>query len=172
MIFISGVHGVGKSYFCSLLKERLGISAYTASQLIAEAKQSGFSPDKKIADIDQNQLYLLEAVDSLRNKGKEFLLDGHFCLLNADGEITRIPENTFTRLNPDAIVLLTEDPDIIAQRRFERDQVEHKPHDIARFQDAEIEYASEVAARLGVPLKVSRGRKDVDDTIDFISRRI
>ena len=72
MIFISGVHGVGKSYFCNLLKERLGISAYTASQLIAEAKQSGFSPDKKIADINQNQLYLLEAVDNLKAKEQNF----------------------------------------------------------------------------------------------------
>ena len=172
MIFISGVHGVGKSYFCNLLKERLGISAYTASQLIAEAKQSGFSPDKKIADINQNQLYLLEAVDNLKSQGTEFLLDGHFCLLNTDGEITRIPEETFTQLNPDAIVLLTEDPDIIAQRRFERDRVEHKPDDIDRFQKAEIDYANEGAARLGVPLKVSRGSKDVENTIDFIRGRM
>ena len=114
MIFISGVHGVGKSYFCNLLKERLGISAYTASQLITDAKQSGFSTDKKVTDIDQNQLYLLEAVENLRNQGTEFLLDGHFCLLNINGDITRIPEDTFTQLKPDAIVLLTEDPYIIA----------------------------------------------------------
>ena len=153
MIFISGVHGVGKSYFCNLLKERLGISAYTASQLIAETKQSGFNPDKKVADIDQNQQYLLRAVDNLRSQGAEFLLDGHFCLLNTNGEITRIPEDTFTRLNPDAIVLLTDDPNVIVQRRFARDHVELKVDDIARFQEAEIMYANEVAARLGVPLK-------------------
>ena len=172
MIFISGVHGVGKSYFCNLLKERLGISDYTASQLIAETKQSGFSPDKKVADIDQNQQYLLRAVDNLRSQGAEFLLDGHFCLLNTNGEITRIPEDTFTRLNPDAIVLLTDDPNVIVQRRFARDHVELKVDDIARFQEAEIMYANEVAARLGVPLKVSRGSQDNDDTVNFISERV
>ena len=106
------------------------------------------------------------------NQGTEFLLDGHFCLLNADGEITRIPEDTFTQLNPDAIVLLTEDPDIIAQRRFQRDHVEHKPSEIAQFQNAEIEYAKEVAKKLNVPLKVSYGSKDIDNTIDFIQGRM
>ena len=65
-------------------------------------------------------------------------------MLNTDGEITRIPEETFTQLNPDAIVLLTEDPDIIAQRRFERDRVEHKPDDIDRFQKAEIDAKGEL----------------------------
>ena len=40
------------------------------------------------------------------------------------------------------------------------------------FQKAEIDYANEVAARLGVPLKVSRGSKDVENTIDFIRGRM
>ena len=33
-------------------------------------------------------------------------------------------------------------------------------------------YANEVAARLGVPLKVSRGSQDNDDTVNFISERV
>ena len=40
------------------------------------------------------------------------------------------------------------------------------------FQKAEIDYANEVAARLGVPLKVSRGSNDVENTIDFIRGRM
>ena len=36
MIFVSGVHGVGKSYFCNLVKESTGIETYSASTLIAE----------------------------------------------------------------------------------------------------------------------------------------
>ena len=38
MVFISDVHGVGKSYFCGILKERWNISSHTASSLITERK--------------------------------------------------------------------------------------------------------------------------------------
>ncbi|WP_314838899.1 ATP-binding protein [Solobacterium moorei] len=171
MIFISGVHGVGKSYFCNLLKNRLGVVSYSASTLIADKKNAGFFPDKLVADIDENQFYLLEAVRELRERGDEFLLDGHFCLLNKKGLITRIPIDTFTTLAPDAIVLLTEDPNIIAKRRQDRDGIQHSISDIQAFQDAEKAYANEVAELLGVPLKVSAGSKDVDRTIEFIKNR-
>ena len=42
MIFISGVHGVGKSYFCDLVKAKLGIETFTASQLIERKKNKVF----------------------------------------------------------------------------------------------------------------------------------
>ena len=41
MIFVSGVHGVGKSYFCNLVKNSVGIETYSASALIATKKRSG-----------------------------------------------------------------------------------------------------------------------------------
>ena len=102
MVFVSGVHGVGKSYFCDILKKRLNISSHTASSLITERKKARFSTDKHVADIDINQLYLLEAVKELKDRDEEFLLDGHFCLLDQTGKITRIPLETFIRLSPDA----------------------------------------------------------------------
>lgn len=171
MIFISGVHGVGKSYFCNRVKEATGIECYSASSLIKERKKQAFSADKRVADIDENQLYLLAAVDDLRASVGEFLLDGHFCLLNTDGVITRISLDTFTTLQPEAIVLLTEAPEIIAKRRQERDGVDHKASDIKAFQDEEISYAKEVAELLQVPLKISTGSTDVDNTIEFIRDR-
>ena len=125
MIFISGVHGVGKSYFCNLVKEATGIACFSASSLISERKEHDFPADKRVTDIDENQTHLLAAVDELRTDHGEFLLDGHFCLLNKTGEITRVPIETFTSLKPDAIILLTEKPEIIAERRKERDGVEH-----------------------------------------------
>lgn len=171
MIFISGVHGVGKSYFCNLVKEATGIECYSASSLIKERKKQGFPADKLVADIDENQLYLLAAVDDLRASIGEFLLDGHFCLLNTDGVITRISLDTFTTLKPEAIVLLTEVPEIIAKRRQERDGVEHKASDIKAFQDEEISYAKEIAELLQVPLRISTGSTDIDNTIKFIRDR-
>lgn len=171
MIFISGVHGVGKSYFCNLVKAATGIECFSASTLIRDRKNQDFPADKQVADIDENQLYLLAAVDDLRANLGEFLLDGHFCLLNTEGKIARIPINTFTTLEPEAIILLTENPDVIARRRQERDNVEHNAFDIEAFQNEEIKYAKEVAELLQVPLKISSGSNDLNNTIDFIKDR-
>lgn len=171
MIFISGVHGVGKSYFCNRVKDVTGIECFSASSLIKERKKQGFPADKRVADIDENQLYLLAAVDDLRASLGEFLLDGHFCLLNTEGVITRIPLDTFTTLKPEAIVLLTEDPKVIAKRRQERDGVKHEASDVSVFQNEEVKYAKEVAELLQVPLKISTGGKDIENTIEFIRGR-
>ena len=168
MIFISGVHGVGKSYFCDMVKKSTGIESYSASTLITNKKHTGFAKDKLIPDIDDNQQYLLQAIDELRSSGHNFILDGHFCLLNASGEITRIPIDTFKSLNPDAIILLTEAPSVIAARRKERDGVNTSIQNIEEFQQEEYVYAKEVTAEINAKLFVSSGSKDLAQAIKFI----
>lgn len=171
MIFISGIHGVGKSYFCKKLKEITGIESYTSSSLIEQKKKVSFSIDKKIIDIGDNQNYLLMAVEELKAKTSFFVLDGHFCLLNIDGMITRIPEQTFLDLKPEAIVLLAEKAEIIAERRRKRDGIEIDLEITRRFQEAECVYAKEIAMKLGVPIKISKGAEDVLSTIEFIMKQ-
>lgn len=171
MIFISGIHGVGKSYFCEIVKERIGLVSYSASELITKRKKQGFPASKLIPDIDENQQYLLDAVEELRSTGDEFIVDGHFCLLNGEGNITRISEDTYTSLKPDAIILLTEGPVVIAQRRFDRDGVKVSVDEIEAFQNEEKQYATDIAHKLAIPLKISLGSSDVDNTIDFIRAR-
>ena len=168
MIFISGVHGVGKSFFCNLVKETLGIAFFSASDLIKDRKMRDFPTDKHITNIEENQQYLLTAVNDLRDELGEFLLDGHFCLLNSDGRITRISLNTFTNLKPDAIILLSESPEIIAKRLQERDSVKHTVDDIKIFQDEENKYANEVSELLKIPIITSMGSNDIDNAIEFI----
>ena len=137
MIFVSGIHGVGKSYFCNIMKKRLDVESYSASQLIAARRNEGFSENKLVSDIDDNQDLLVEAIDELRKAGKEFILDGHLCLLNESGEITRIPRNTYMLLKPDVIILLTEKPEIIADRRLKRDNICQDVSEIVEFQNEE-----------------------------------
>ena len=168
MIFISGVHGVGKSYFCDMVKAATGIESYSASTLITQKKHSGFAKDKLIPDIDDNQQYLLQAVNELKGSGQNFILDGHFCLLNATGDITRIPYDTFTSLKPDAIILLTEKSEVIAARRRERDGIGASIQEIEAFQQEECAYAKEVAADISARLFVSGGAGDLTQAIEFI----
>jgi adenylate kinase len=171
MIFISGIHGVGKSFFCTRLRATTGIETYTSSKLIEQAKKVSFAADKKINDIDDNQKHLLAAITVLKGKNKFFVLDGHFCLLSKDGCIVRISKQTFIDLQPEAIVLITEQPAVIAERRMERDGIEIDMMQTQRFQEAEIAYAQEVAEELEISLKVSKGAGDLLDTIDFIKKR-
>ena len=166
MIFVSGVHGVGKTFFCNRVKEQRGINTYSASKLIAEKRNIGFSADKIVSDIDENQSLLLEAIDELRETGNEFILDGHFCLLESDGLISRIPMDTYTSLRPDKIILLTEQPSVIVARRFQRDGIVVEEAD--SFQREEMAYAEEVARNLGVQLIVSLGSYDLENIIQMI----
>lgn len=165
MIFVSGIHGVGKTYFCNEVKEKLGINTYSSSKLIAEKRNKGFSADKTVANIDENQLLLLEAIEQLREQGEEFILDGHFCLLDKDGYISRIPMETYTSLKPDKIILLIEKPSVIVARRLQRDGVVVKEADIDSFQREEMTYAEEVASKLGIQLIVSSGSFDLENII-------
>lgn len=168
MIFVSGIHGVGKTYFCDLVKNQLGINHYSASQLITERRHQFFSEDKLVPDIDDNQPLLIDAIDELRTKDGEFILDGHFCLLDAHGNITRIPPGTYSSLKPDRMVLLTEKPDIIADRRRRRDGILQEASEIAAFQKEEQTYAEEISNDLGIPLIVSTGANDLQRVIDWI----
>lgn len=168
MIFVSGIHGVGKTYFCNIMKERLNVESYSASQLIAVRRNEGFSENKFVSSIDDNQDLLVAAIEELRKAEKEFILDGHFCLLNESGEITRIPLDTYMLLNPDVIILLTEKPEIIADRRLQRDNVCQDVSEITVFQQEEECYAKEIAEQLNVSLVVSRGMNDIDKIVDCI----
>lgn len=168
IIFISGIHGVGKTFFCNMIEKKLGIKNYSASQLIAGRREKGFSADKFVSDIDDNQVLLLDAINELRQTGEEFILDGHFCLLNEKGVITRIPMETYTLLKPNTMILLLENPKIIAERRFQRDGIRQDERAINDFQCAEKAYATEIAGQLNIPLEVSNGTSDLGRIVEII----
>ena len=172
MIFISGVHGVGKTYFAEKVGTRLNIKTYSSSKLIEEYKKTSFDSDKLVKDIEDNQTYLLMAVRYKEAAGEKFLLDGHFCLQDSEGIITRIPAQTFVDLKPQAIVLLTEKPEVIAERRMARDGKVVDLKATASFQDEEEKYATEVAELLQVPLMVSKGSADIEEAIKFIAEMV
>jgi len=48
VIFVAGIHAVGKSSACKLLSSETGTPHYTASQIIREEKASAISEDSKL----------------------------------------------------------------------------------------------------------------------------
>ena len=64
-----------------MMREQLGIRAYSASKLITEQSKQAMSSDKHVMDVDKNQMFLRKAINELRMKQEEFILDGHFLFI-------------------------------------------------------------------------------------------
>ena len=97
------------------------------------------------------------------DQDKNYILDGHFCLLTEQGCIERVPIEVFETMSPSRIVVLKERPNVICQRLNQRDSRNYSLDLITEFQVEEIKYATEVADTLGVTLEVcdSTNREDV-----------
>ena len=167
MIFVSGIHGVGKDFFLSRICNRTGLKSYSASELISKYGNVNFRSDKRTQDISKNQDYLLQAIRN-GNLPKEYILNGHFCLLNNNGKSERIPIGTFYSLNPSKIIVLKQKPEIIVGRRIIRDLEEVSVEETRAFQNEEINYGREVAKKLNVPIAILDSAKDIEKAIDFI----
>jgi len=153
VIFVAGIHGVGKTTGCKAVAEELGIPHYTASQVIKGEKASAVAEQSKlVADIDENQRLLIQGVSKLIEGGR-FLLDGHFTIRReSDGDIEAVHVDVFRQLRIESIVTYTDAPSEIAKRMQLRDGVLTPIGLLQSHQDAEIAHAKHVAAELFVPL--------------------
>lgn len=169
LIFVGGIHGVGKTHFCKNIGNKLDIPSYSASQIITNKKKVDYSKDKRVDKIEENQDILIEALNQLENKNKGFLLEGHFCLLNKNGQITRIPEDTFFRLQPKAIITLVNSISEISIRLQKRGTDFNNTEFINKFQNEEIIYSEEIANKLKVPyLRVSTAESNENQLNEFL----
>jgi adenylate kinase len=153
IIFLAGVHGVGKGFLGAPVANSLGISHLTASQLIREERgQATWGIDKKTSDLDDNQLALVRAVSQRRLIHRGILLDGHFVLRNAQGALTPLETKVFKELRLTGVIVLTEESNIIASRLAIRDKGEADVHAITELAKAESAHAEAVCHELGLPL--------------------
>lgn len=171
LIFIAGVHGVGKGYLCEKYVESNQAIHKSASQLIREYGKIELPTSKITEDIDKNQIILLAAIDSLTKNGCMLLLDGHFALVSKDGIITAIETDVFERLNPDGVILLQNEINVIKKRISERDGGTIK-YDISSLIESENKNAKKICGALDIPLKEihSASIKDFSNAIEEIKR--
>ncbi|MCT4594626.1 MAG: ATP-binding protein [Anaeromicrobium sp.] len=163
IIFISGIHGVGKTTFAKSMSKKYGIEYYSSSELISNNCNKKF--DSKLTnEIDENQNQLLNAVEKLLNKKKIYFLDGHFCLLDKKLYIKRIPLGTYMNLGIKAIILLVDSVENINNRLNYRDNRNYELDLISEFQKQELNYANEIASMLDVPIIcIDIGKCDIDN---------
>lgn len=101
-----------------------------------------------------NQELLIRGVHKLKDTGHgRIILDGHFTLLNSNGEVVAVETNVFVQLGLERIIVFRDDPASICKRLRERDSQGWSISMIHVHQEAEIERAYIVASILSVPIR-------------------
>lgn len=153
VLFVAGVHGVGKTTLCTEYANNHGLLHKSASELIREEKEVAISrTNKLVKDVSGNQQLLINAVERIRATGKTLLLDGHFALMNKARKIEALPAKVFADLRIDGIVVIRDRASSIALRLRQRDGCGFDPKEILALQSAEIEQSKLVSKELGLPL--------------------
>lgn len=167
LVFLAGVHGVGKTTLCRTRLEPTGFHCVSASSII-KLRAGEVCSKKSVEAIDDNQRKLIQGVDSLRLQYTRLVIDGHFALLNKEQQVERIPVSVFRAMRPDFMILLHDEPAEIAARLSLRDGEKWEPNLIERLQNEERSQAKLVAAHLNVRLEVlalSKASADINQLL-------
>lgn len=168
VIFIGGVHGVGKTTLCKDISSILNIEHYSSSELIAKLHKNNVRKDKIVEDVKINQNILIDAINEYIDKEEICLLDGHFCLINQNGLIEKIPEDTFKSIEILHIIVLVDDAKVISQRIQARDaNSSYSSEFINNLQKCEINYAEYISKEINVKFDVIELNKDCNCRENF-----
>lgn len=154
-IFVAGIHGVGKTYLASRLSAGSGLLHTSASTLIKEELAlPDWNPDKRVSDVEKNQVALAKAVARHNANGTALLLDGHFVLLNTVGEFVLLGAEVFRALNLSGVLLIEADPKVVEVRVQSRDDLRRDTEWLAMFMRKERAQAEVVCCDLSAPLRI------------------
>ena len=166
VFLVTGVHGVGKSYFLNRVKEKLKVPIYGASSLI---RQYGTISDvnKRVSNSEKNQNDLLESIKHNVNDNK-FILDGHTVLINDDGNFEKISDDVFMQMNLQGIILVVDSPKKIVERLMLRDGKIYTEEEIFNFQELEIKHSKHISEVLNIPLFMYENGTSINEVIGVI----
>ena len=152
--FIGGIHGVGKSTVCQQICDKLDFIHLSASELIKWSDINEDAKNKNVKNIQDTQDRLIVGLRNTIQTEKRYLLDGHYCLLNANGEIEDIPVSTFQMINPFSLNIILGDVSEIKKRLEARDN-KHYDYDLLKqMQDKELQHAKYLSEKLEVMLNI------------------
>ena len=148
--FLGGIHGVGKSYFCLPLSKKVQIAYLSASEVLNWKALSNNPDEKLVENIAFTQDKLIRGLQTLVDKNKTYLLDGHFSLFNGEGMITPVPVETFRQINPAFLIIMLADPQKIAIRLKDRDGKTYDSEKLSLMQNEEARHAHKIAETLNI----------------------
>lgn len=153
LVFIGGIHGVGKSTFCEMLEAKHhNLERFSASNLIKSYKSNAYTTDKKVEEIIDNQNVLVNAFNAQKKLKDVVLLDGHFCLFDNQNNPQIIPKSVFQDLKVQLFILLTAPIDLVLRRIESRDKITYLRDKFIELQNHEIATARKISLELGKPL--------------------
>jgi adenylate kinase len=156
VIFIGGIHGVGKSTICQHVCRELNMEYLSASEVLKWEDINEDEKNKKVEDIPFTQNRLITGLKNTLQKDKNYLLDGHYCLLNKDNEVENISLDTFTQINPRILVLILGEITDIKKRLEIRDNKLYEYKLLEHLQNSELDYAKYLSEILNVPLHIGK----------------
>lgn len=168
-IFLSGVHGSGKSTLSEKINEKINIDYVSVSDLIRRAGKSISSHNKSTTDININQNLWKNELNKIESKQKIFLLDGHFCLLNRNNELEILPENIFDGTSMTKIILVTNTAETICSRLQVRDNKNYPVSLIQKFIETEEKQAHRLSQINEIPLFVYNDKEPFDELLNFLT---
>lgn len=171
VLFVAGVHGVGKSSLAVEVSKGLSIPAFSASKLIQQADPDRIYPDKLVDDsILENQRILICQVNLLKDRYPRLIIDGHLCLLDQHARVIPLSSEVFKQLGITRLLLVTAESALIKSRLEQRSEIKIDIEAIIALQTQEQDRAQAVANRLCIPLMEYReGENTPKDAIYFFS---
>lgn len=154
IIFVGGIHGVGKSTICQKICTELNLEYLSASELLKWQEINEDSKNKKVKDISDTQNRLILGLTKRVQKDRYYLIDGHYCLLNSKSEIGNVPLETFKLINPIALGLILGDILEIKNRLEKRDGKSYDKNLLEQMQKNELNHAEWLSKILGVSLNM------------------
>lgn len=163
IIFVGGIHAVGKSTFIDYVRK----IASNIEHLSCSALLNWENPeDKEVEDVMSNQERLINALNNVVDIDKPYLIDGHFCLLDQNHNIVPVDFAVIKAINPRRIFLLAEDIKVIHNRLLSRDGKDYDLSLLAEMSAKEQELAVNFSTQYDVPLLILRA--DEYDKVDTI----
>jgi adenylate kinase len=170
VLFLAGIHGVGKSYLADKLCKRYDLYYVSASQLIQ--KHIDCSLGKAVVDVARNQELLVHELNKLVVDKDIILLDGHFTLIDSLGEIVNISQEIFKDISPFLIVILVNSVEKISAQILKRDKLKVDLNLLSIHQERECAYAVTIGSLMNIPiLKIDMGA-EVENIISIIGQYI
>lgn len=152
LIFVTGIHGVGKTSRCRAISDKFGLLYLNAGEVINREKEiHNIVKDKRVADVVDNQNFLIKGLNKSASE-KNLLLDGHLTLISNGYEIEKVPTRFLREINPALIILLMNNPDEIVKNLRNRDLKDYTVELITSQQEIESKYAEQVAKELNVQI--------------------
>lgn len=167
-IFLSGIHGVGKSTLAAQLEKEINIKTFSVSDLIRKAGNNISTSIKSTENISSNQDLWKVELNKLNIGDSKLLLDGHFCLLNKNRNIISLPFSTFKDTCMKKIICIEAEPQIIRERLLKRDKNEYSVALLSEFQNCELQQATRYSSENNISLFVYNEKKPFSELINFI----